>query len=72
MQVLAFSSPSRPDWRWRIVNYSGEMVEESYETFASIATAVTDGTRRMNELNVEDVSQRSYTYLRSTSHLRSR
>jgi hypothetical protein len=72
MQVLAFSTPSRPDWRWRIVNYSGEMVEESHETFASIATAVTDGTRRMNELNVEDVSQRSYTYLRSTSHLRSR
>jgi hypothetical protein len=72
MQVLAFSTPSRPDWRWRIVNYSGEMVEESHETFVSIATAVTDGTRRMNELNVEDVSQRSYTYLRSTSHLRSR
>jgi hypothetical protein len=72
MQVLAFSSPSRPDWRWRIVNYSGEMVEESFQTFSSIATAVTDGTRRMNELNVEDVTQRSYTYLRSTSHLRSR
>jgi hypothetical protein len=48
------------------------MVEESYQTFSSIATAVTDGTRRMNELNVEDLSQRSYTYLRSTSHLRSR
>ena len=48
------------------------MVEESYQTFPSIATAVTEGTRRLNELNVEDLSQRSYTYLRSTSHLRSR
>src|SRR3989442_1222645 len=29
MQVVAFSNPSQPDWRWRIVNYAGEMVEES-------------------------------------------
>ena len=72
MQVVAFSTPERPDWRWRIVNYAGEMVEESYETFPSIATAVTDGSRRMNEMNTNDLSQRSYTFLRSTSHLRSR
>ena len=72
MQVLAFSTPARPDWRWRIVSYSGEVVEESNQTFASISIAVTDGTRRMNELNVEDLTQRSSSYLRSTSHLRSR
>ena len=72
MQVVAFCSPARPDWRWRIVNYAGEMVEESFETFSSIATAVTDGTRRMNELSVEDLSQRSYTLLRGTSHFRHR
>jgi hypothetical protein len=72
MQVTAFSTPARPDWRWRIVNYAGEMVEESYQTFPSISTAVTEGTRRMNELNVVDHSERSSTYLRSTSHLRSR
>ena len=72
MQVVAFSTPSRPDWRWRIVNYTGEMVEESYEVFPSISTAITQGTRRMNELNVEDLSTRSYTFFRSTSHLRSR
>ncbi len=72
MQVVAFSTPVHPDWRWRIVNYSGEMVEESYQTFPSIATAITEGTRRMNELNVEDLSERSHTFLRSTSFLRNR
>ena len=72
MQVVAFCSPARPDWHWRIVNYAGEMVEESFETFSSIATAVTDGTRRMNELSAKDLSQRSYTFLRGTSHFRHR
>lgn len=72
MQVVAFSTPNRPEWRWRIVNYAGDMVEESYETFASIGTAVTDGTRRMIAMDVKDVSERSYRYLRGTSHLRSR
>lgn len=72
MQVLAFSTPSRPEWRWRIVSYSGEMVEESYETFPSIATAVAHGVRRMDALGAQDLTQRSYTFLRSTSHLRSR
>jgi len=72
MQVVAFSTPSRPEWRWRIVSYSGEMVEESYEKFPSIETAVADGTRRMNELGVQDLSERNYSFLRSTSHLRSR
>jgi len=59
VQVLAFSSPQRPDWRWRIVNYAGEMVEESYETFPSIASAVAEGTRRQNELTAEDLRQTS-------------
>ena len=72
MQVFAFSTPSRPDWRWRIVTYSGDTVEESRETFTSIGTAVTDGTRRMNAMDVKDVSERSFRYLRRTSHLRSK
>ena len=72
MQVVAFSTPSRPDWRWRIVSYAGDMVEESSGTFSSIATAVAEGTRRMNELGAQDLSERSYSFLRSTSHLRSR
>ena len=64
MQVVAFCTPARPEWRWRIVNYSGEMVEESYQTFLSIAAAVTDGTRRMDELSVRDLAEHSGTYAR--------
>jgi len=26
MQVVAFSTPVHPEWRWRIVNYAGEVV----------------------------------------------
>ena len=58
MQVMAFNTPSRPDWRWRIVDYSGQMVEESYQTFPSIANAVTDGNRRVNELVARDLPDR--------------
>ena len=38
MQVIAFSTPTCPDWRWRIVNYAGEVIEESQSTFRTIAT----------------------------------
>lgn len=62
MQVMAFNTPSRPDWRWRIVDYSGQLVEESYETFPSIANAVTDGTRRVNELAARDMPDRFRSY----------
>jgi hypothetical protein len=58
MQVMAFNTPSRPEWRWRIVDYSGQMVEESYQTFPTIANAVTDGTRRVNELTDRDLPDR--------------
>ena len=54
MNVLAFCTPSRPDWRWRIVNYDGAMVEESYQSFPSIAAAVTDGTERLAKLRAND------------------
>lgn len=71
MQVTAFSTPARPEWRWRIVNYAGEMVEESRETFPTIAAAVARGTRRLIEMNVVDHSEPLRGY-RSTSHLRGR
>ena len=57
MQVLAFSSPQSPDWRWRIVNYEGEMVEESSRAFSSIAGAVAEGARRLREMG--DVPHRA-------------
>ena len=69
--VIAFATPVRPEWRWRIVNYAGEMVEESFTTFPTIAVAVTRGTQRLEEMNATDRSTRVNPY-RSTSHLRLR
>lgn len=71
MQVTAFSTPNFRDWRWRIVSYAGETIEESSEVFTSIATAVADGTKRLGKLNIVDRSVPARGY-RSTSHLRSR
>ena len=67
MQVLAFSTTSSGGWRWRIVNYAGEMLEESREPYPSIAAAVAQGTGRLTEMNVEDLSRmdRSVTFRRS-------
>ena len=71
MQVAAFSTPTSPDWRWRIVNYAGEIIEESRETFPTIYSAVAHGTRRLVQMNVVDRSVALRTH-RSTSHLRGR
>lgn len=56
MQVTAFSTPTRPDWRWRIVSYNGETVEESRETFTSIAAALVSGQERMSQMNADDTA----------------
>jgi hypothetical protein len=56
MQVTAFSTPSRPDWRWRIVNYAGEVIEESQAAFRTIAAAIAEGTKRLAQLNITDHS----------------
>lgn len=68
MQVTAFSTPREPDWRWRIVNYAGETIEESRGTFKTISVAVAEGTKRLVQLDV-DRSVPRVPY-RSTSHLR--
>jgi hypothetical protein len=49
MNVLAVSTPGDPDWRWRIVDYHGQTVEESYTTFPTIAAAVTEGRERLQQ-----------------------
>jgi len=36
-----------PNWRWRIVGYYGEMVEESSASFPTIAEAVAEGRERL-------------------------
>jgi hypothetical protein len=69
MQVAAFSTPQDPRWRWRIVNYAGELVEESQDTFTSIAGALEQGSKRLRTMNVVDTSVPFHPH-RSTRHLR--
>jgi hypothetical protein len=72
MQVLAFSTLSHPTWRWRVVNYAGEAIEESRATFPTIATAVAAGALRLAEMNVIDhsISANLYTRWRPYSRVR--
>ena len=69
MQVSAVATPGRPDWRWRIVNNAGEIIEESRQGFPSITDAIAKGTKRLVEMNVVDNSQRPPPGRRSISHL---
>lgn len=56
MQVAAFSIPGHPEWRWRIVNYGGEIIEESHQGFPTIADAVAQGAKRLVQMDVVDRS----------------
>jgi hypothetical protein len=71
MNVLAFSSPASPAWRWRIVDYAGQTVVESSETFPTIAAAVSAGHQHLGAMNLEDRFIASSPY-RSTTYLRRR
>jgi hypothetical protein len=71
VQVIAFATLRSPDWRWRIVNYAGEMVEESLGSFSTIAEAVVAGGQRLRVIDVVDRSVPVNPY-GSTSHLRAR
>lgn len=71
MQVVAFSTSMSPTWHWRIVNYAGEVVEESREIFPTIAKAVAQGAKRLAQLDIVDHSVPAGVY-RTTSHLRGR
>jgi hypothetical protein len=66
MQVGAFSVPGKPDWRWRIVNYAGETIEESPASFATIALAMADGRKRLGQMDVDRSAPRGP--YRSTVH----
>jgi hypothetical protein len=56
MQVTAFCTPAHPEWRWRIANYAGEIIEESSERFRTIADAVAEGTKQLVKMDVVDRS----------------
>jgi hypothetical protein len=71
MNVLAFCSPASPQWRWRLVNYSGETVAESSNTFFTIAAAITAGRQHLSEMNLDDRFVPASPY-RSTPYLRRR
>jgi hypothetical protein len=67
MQVVAVSTPQKDaGWRWRIVNYAGEVVEESLERFPTIARAIEHGSKRLRQVDVVD-RPRPYRWKR---HLR--
>jgi len=55
MQVTAFSTPRNPDWRWRIVNYAGEILEESRDT-SRRSPPRSPGDAAAAQLNVVDRS----------------
>jgi hypothetical protein len=71
VNVLAFSSPISPAWRWRIVNYAGDTVEESSGTFSTISAAVAAGREHLSQMDYDDRSVPAWPY-RSTTHLRRR
>ena len=54
MQVTAFSTAARPEWRWRICGYGGEIIEESHDHFLTIAAAVAQGAKRLAHMNAVD------------------
>jgi hypothetical protein len=72
VNVLAFSTPRRPDWRWRIVDYAGEMVEESGAGYPTISRAVAEGAKRLEDMNAADRSTRPGLYARPRSRPRPR
>lgn len=47
MNIVAVSTPTSSGWRWRIVDYAGQVVEESHARFASIAIAIAEGTAHL-------------------------
>jgi hypothetical protein len=65
MQVIAFTTATRPQWRWRIVDYAGATVEESSNVFPTIAAAVAVGAERLQKLDTVDRSVRVNPYRRT-------
>jgi len=70
VNVVAVSTPQDAGWRWRIVNYAGEIIEESHRLFSTIRSAVAEGAERLQEMDVADVSRPSPH--RTTPYLRGR
>jgi hypothetical protein len=52
MNVIAVSTPGQQNWLWRIVDYDGKPVEDSYTAFPTISEALAEGHARLRR-NVE-------------------
>jgi hypothetical protein len=48
MTAVAFAVPGKPGWQWRIVNDSGETIEESHSLFGTLALALDEGRQRLH------------------------
>jgi len=70
--VIAFSTPESPDWRWRIIDYTGDAIEESEATYASIGGAVAAGARRLERMHAFERSLPPSAYPRGVAHPRPR
>ena len=64
MNVVAICTPPSAAWRWRIVDYSGQMIEESYTTFPSIESAVAEGVQRLHARDDRDVASTATRFSR--------
>jgi hypothetical protein len=54
MNVLAFCTAHVSEWRWRIVDLQGEILEESSARFPDIAAALAAGTVQLQRLRERD------------------
>ena len=69
---MAFCTPARPEWRWRIVGNDGTLIEESRLGFLSIKAAVSDGQDRAREMDLRDLSERTHPFRMGAGHTRVR
>jgi hypothetical protein len=54
VNVLAFAKSATHAWRWRIVDYNSQVLEESSATFPTIGEAMAAGTERLEEHTERD------------------
>jgi hypothetical protein len=54
MNVFAVSTSSGGEWRWRIVGYQGETLEESGSRFTTMAEALAAGADQLQVLRDRD------------------
>lgn len=62
MNIVAVSTPTSSGWRWRVVDYAGQVVEESHARFTAIAIALAEGAawlRSRDDLESGNLARRA-------------